>query len=127
MKRILDIFAILLTVVIELIEIYSSKNTAVLTILYCVLLVYVFRHYNYIILEKDYYKVKGKESVVIAIVKIVCFYIGLGGVFLLWSSWSSYPLYLLVPRMLFWITVGLFPIIYFKNIWRRKCDNTLKI
>lgn len=116
MKKILEILIMLLVVATVLIEVYSTNDTS-LTVLYYVLIICMFFRYRRLIIDKDYYD-DTRESRVVTIAKVVCFYVGLGGVFFLWSNWSEYPLYLSIPRMIFWVSVGLFPMIYFKNTWK---------
>jgi len=118
MKKTLDILAILLVTAALLLEIYS-RDTIVLSCIYCILIIFSLYFYGGIIRYKEYFYPKEGGPVFIVILKVICFYVGVVGVFTIWSNWSSYPLYLLIPRLLFWILVGLFPIIYFKNIWQK--------
>lgn len=119
MKKILDILALLLMGVIVLIE-TGSRNYIVLAILYYILIASVYYHYRYIIIGKKYYNTDEGRPIWSIILNNICFYAGIGGVFTLWSDWTSYPWYLLLPRLLVWIMVGIFPIIYYKNLWKKE-------
>lgn len=114
MKKILEALIMLLLIATVLIEVYCANCAIILAVLYYALLACVLSLYRNIVL-------------IVIIFKIACFYMGLGCAFFLGRNWSDYPLYLCIPRILFWIVIALFPIQYFRNARRNSYEDSTDI
>lgn len=54
--------------------------------------------------------------------KLLLLYFAVGRSVFVLTDWTEFPLYLFIPRALFFIVCGIIPIVYFINGWRGKAE-----